>query len=285
MHVQSNSNRLLEQQPDGRACPLRRPSSDSCVRVPPSLARSRGNSNGRAWSGAPNEPAPPARMWIALRAQLESEGLIPSQRPRWPGWLAGSARRSRLRLALAGAYLSLAVGRVAGAVVRRIFHRLRRPSRGGAQAASVARRRFRRLTSDQHARRRHEARHGLASRAQYAHWHTSLQQNLGIVDNLIAVCEKSVREQPDNPMARDYLYGAYQQKASCWRRPWTAAPWRTNERPRDFANPASQSAGATLAALAAGALGRRPDAPGRKALHRRAASPSSPCRIPAGTSR
>jgi hypothetical protein len=42
---------------------------------------------------------------------------------------------------------------------------------------------------------------------------TSLQQNLGIVDNLIAVCEKSMREQPDNPVVRQYLYGAYQQKA------------------------------------------------------------------------
>jgi hypothetical protein len=42
---------------------------------------------------------------------------------------------------------------------------------------------------------------------------SSLRENLGIVDNLIAVCEESVREQPDDPMTRDYLYGAYQQKA------------------------------------------------------------------------
>jgi len=42
---------------------------------------------------------------------------------------------------------------------------------------------------------------------------SSFRENLGIVDNLIAVCEKSVREQPDDPMAREYLYGAYEQKA------------------------------------------------------------------------
>jgi hypothetical protein len=41
----------------------------------------------------------------------------------------------------------------------------------------------------------------------------SLRRNLGIVDNLIAVCEKSVREHPGDPLAREYLYGAYQQKA------------------------------------------------------------------------
>jgi hypothetical protein len=41
----------------------------------------------------------------------------------------------------------------------------------------------------------------------------SLEENLGIVDHLIAACEKSMREQPDNPAVRQYLYGAYQQKA------------------------------------------------------------------------
>jgi hypothetical protein len=40
-----------------------------------------------------------------------------------------------------------------------------------------------------------------------------LHHDLGVVDNFIAVCEKSVREQPDNEMAREYLYDAYQQKA------------------------------------------------------------------------
>lgn len=41
----------------------------------------------------------------------------------------------------------------------------------------------------------------------------SIRRNLQIVDKFIAMCEKSVREQPDNQMAREYLYGAYQQKA------------------------------------------------------------------------
>jgi hypothetical protein len=41
----------------------------------------------------------------------------------------------------------------------------------------------------------------------------SIRRNMQIVDNFIAICEKDVREQPDNQMAREYLYGAYQQKA------------------------------------------------------------------------
>jgi hypothetical protein len=41
----------------------------------------------------------------------------------------------------------------------------------------------------------------------------SLNKNLAIVDNYIALCEKSVQEEPQNEVARDYLYEAYQQKA------------------------------------------------------------------------
>jgi hypothetical protein len=41
----------------------------------------------------------------------------------------------------------------------------------------------------------------------------SLRQNLAIVDNYILLCEKSVQEEPQNEVARDYLYEAYQQKA------------------------------------------------------------------------
>ena len=41
----------------------------------------------------------------------------------------------------------------------------------------------------------------------------ALHENLEIVDHYIALCEKSVREEPQNSMAREYLYQAYEQKA------------------------------------------------------------------------
>jgi hypothetical protein len=41
----------------------------------------------------------------------------------------------------------------------------------------------------------------------------SLHRNLAIVDNYIALCEKSVHDEPQNELARDYLYEAYRQKA------------------------------------------------------------------------
>ena len=41
----------------------------------------------------------------------------------------------------------------------------------------------------------------------------SFHKNLVLVDNYIKLCEKSVREEPQNELARDYLYDAYHQKA------------------------------------------------------------------------
>jgi hypothetical protein len=41
----------------------------------------------------------------------------------------------------------------------------------------------------------------------------SLRRNLDIVDNFIIDCERRVKEQPQDDLAREYLSGAYQQKA------------------------------------------------------------------------
>ena len=41
----------------------------------------------------------------------------------------------------------------------------------------------------------------------------ALHQNLELVDHYIALCEKSVAEEPENDAAREYLYHAYHQKA------------------------------------------------------------------------
>ncbi len=41
----------------------------------------------------------------------------------------------------------------------------------------------------------------------------SLRQNLDIVDNFIVDCEQHIKEQPQDDLTREYLSGAYQQKA------------------------------------------------------------------------
>ncbi|MGH9782352.1 MAG: hypothetical protein ACRD33_11110, partial [Candidatus Acidiferrales bacterium] len=150
------------------------------------------------------EEQPSARVWLAIRAQLEKEGLI---RPRRAGWQERFAAFGAFRPALAGAYLSLVIiGSVALSWHANTNTRLQ------DQAAW--------LSHTQAAMAPLEA--GLASaettnlpamKAQSPDVTATLNHNLAIVDNMISMCEKSVREDPQNEMTRDYLYTAYQQKA------------------------------------------------------------------------
>jgi hypothetical protein len=155
------------------------------------------------------EVGPPEYLWSSLRRQLEAEGLI-RERAVQPGWLSGWFGTAP-RWALAGAFIFLLViGTVlAGYHVSQTNTAALLPMRLNVSAARA------KLvptdlgkTLDGNVKQVFdslpEGNPVLAS---------SLRENLGIVDNLIAVCEESVREQPDDSMARDYLYGAYEQKA------------------------------------------------------------------------
>lgn len=164
----------------------------------------------RAMAG--EEVEPPARLWNSLRAQLVEEGLIregrsaepQSSRPQkvargWLGWFAWVPRP-----ALAGAYLAALVllgALLSGPISRRVndyrwvqgteesTHAL------GAELDSVERTTLASLASS----------NPVVTAA--------LHKNMAIVDNYIALCEKSVQEEPESEVARDYLYDAYQQKA------------------------------------------------------------------------
>jgi hypothetical protein len=157
--------------------------------------------------------APPERVWISLRNQLEAERLIhgPQQTPQstsqpGPGWWAVFQRP-----AIAGAFLGLllaagsAVGYLSNAPQTAVQSQLTPPQETSPMpsADSVFKEEVLTVGSDSIP--------GL--RRQDTAVTNSIRRNLQIVDNFIAICEKSVREQPDNQMAREYLYGAYQQKA------------------------------------------------------------------------
>jgi hypothetical protein len=171
------------------------------------------------------EVSPSIRVWTSLRAQLESEGLI-HQVDR--GWLSqlhllvGGTPRALRRVSFAGAYVSLLLiaafllglrmppqaatftaEQPAGGVLAQV-----RPASSLVPEFPVA------TVANLNETLNGDLERVLASLPERdSSLTTSLQQNLGIVDNLIAVCEKSMREQPDNPLLRQYLYGAYQQKA------------------------------------------------------------------------
>lgn len=153
--------------------------------------------------------APPERVWVALRNQLEAEGVIreapAAARNLKPGWWYAFQRP-----ALAGAFLSfvlVAAGLISylGNSTQMAVHPqidFKQEASAVPSAESVFKEEL--LTVG------NESIPGFQKDAAVS---DSIRRNLNIVDNFIAMCEKDVREQPENEMAREYLYGAYEQKA------------------------------------------------------------------------
>jgi hypothetical protein len=146
------------------------------------------------------EAEPPARVWTGLRARLEEEGLIRQRGWRWFGNLVPALPGP----AIAAAYLALLA--VAGFLVGSQARYQSNQDRwlNGTQVASASLDRQLGTVEQQTVSALHEYNPEVTS---------SLNKNLAIVDNMIAACEKSVQEEPQNEEVRDYLYGAYQQKA------------------------------------------------------------------------
>lgn len=164
----------------------------------------------RSWSASETEA--PERVWTALRAQLEAEGLIrdtvlDSERSGREvgsaGWLRGLFAGIP-RPVLAGGYLAALVA-IAFALSGPIHKRVNEAKwLEGTQTATSP------LSAELNTAEQNSALTLASSNSDVS---ASLHQNLAIVDNYIALCEKSVREDPQNEMARDYLYEAYRQKA------------------------------------------------------------------------
>lgn len=199
---------ILELDPDGPLTPAAAAHAKSCARCADLLADF-GALRSAADELAKEEIAPPERVWISLRAQLESEGLIrrtreEESRERAGWWFTWQ------RPALAGAFLAavMVVAGLAGYYSK---------SGGGTPEPIVAN--LSGVTSPllpaSVDRALQTAATGMVSTSIQLDpsLAASLQRNLSIVDNVIAMCEKSVREHPDSDQARQYLYGAYQQKA------------------------------------------------------------------------
>jgi hypothetical protein len=154
--------------------------------------------------------APPERLWVTLRNQLEAEGIIHEARPALQGlphgwWLAFQ------RPALAGAFLSLVL--VAAGLISYMGNSTQmavhpefdfKPTVSPVPSAESVFREEVLTVGNENIPGFQE--HDAPVTA-------SIRRNLNIVDNFIVMCEKSVREQPENEMAREYLYGAYEQKA------------------------------------------------------------------------
>ena len=155
------------------------------------------------------DPEPPARIWTALREQLSEEGLISEGGRAAPEMAAESASLRRR------AGLSWLDGLFAAIPRPAVGQRIPDPALR-ARSGSCGPTGFSRTGSPSSSFQRTAPERGtvggfLRSRLQIRGF-SSLSHNLAIVDNYITLCEKSVQEEPDNEVAREYLYQAYQQK-------------------------------------------------------------------------
>jgi hypothetical protein len=152
----------------------------------------------------------PERVWISLRNQLDAERLLQQERPAAsilkPGWWAAFQRP-----ALAGAFLSLILAAAAlvsyqsGSVQLAVHAPLATPQESTPVLSAEKEFKEESLAFGDALIPELQQRDAAVT--------DSFRRNLGVVDHFIAMCENSVREQPDNEMAREYLYGAYEQKA------------------------------------------------------------------------
>ena len=167
-------------------------------------------SSARELAVAPQEP--PERVWAGLRASLVAEGII-----RQPELIAQSHETWHDQIfawlrqpVLAGAYAALAL--IAIGLVWLGGNSVQpQPSPAqstaiDASAASVAPDISGRLQTVEAAALRQLHPEKSAADA-------SLKRSIAVVDNFIAMCEKTVRQNPRDEAAREYLFGAYQQKS------------------------------------------------------------------------
>lgn len=157
----------------------------------------------------PAEVEPPARVWVALRAQLEAEKIIREPEVIAPAvhapWWRGFGQMLRMR-ALATAALALLVFAAGYFQMRG----KRSPSDGVPQAvaeplADTG------ATLDQEEMNLPQAQS--ASLSGDSQVDNALRENLATLNAFIKECRKRLREDPHDQVARDYLAAAYQQKA------------------------------------------------------------------------
>ena len=158
---------------------------------------------------AASDPEPPTRIWFSLRAELEKEGLIrdtPSRSPSksWFGEIFSGKFGALPRPVLAGGYLAALLA-IAFGLSGPINSRINRQRwLDGTESSTEP------LSAQLIAAEKASFSSLPASETPVT---ASLHQSLDLVDNYISLCENSVREEPENELAREYLYEAYQQKA------------------------------------------------------------------------
>jgi hypothetical protein len=149
----------------------------------------------------PAEEEPPARIWVSLRAQLETEGLIRTTvvtGERGSSWWQSFADLFRSR--------GLATAAVGLLILAAWAYQLQGPNTAPNARADLFADTATALSQQEH---------DLSSMqlASTSPVDTSFRQNLRTVDDFISECEQRLKQEPRDDLAREYLSRAYEQKA------------------------------------------------------------------------
>ena len=159
-----------------------------------------------AAQGIPAEVEPPAYVWVSLRNQLEREGIIEgsSAAPvgeRLPWWRGlGEFFRSR-------AFAAASVGLLIAALA---VLQLRQPPIANPPVSAVT---PPTLAATVESLNKQELDLRNMHLAGTTPVDATLQQNLQQIDDFIVDCERHLKQAPQDELAREYLYNAYEQKA------------------------------------------------------------------------
>jgi len=153
----------------------------------------------------PAEVEPPSRVWVALRTQLELEGVIKEPVAEAPkaepvSWWSGFSQLFRGR-----ALATLTVGAVlAAAAILQVRQRtdVDVPPPVPTEFEAIAKQVNQQEVDLQNMH--------LASTSPVD---AALEQNLKEIDGFISDCERHLKEAPRDELAREYLADAYEQKA------------------------------------------------------------------------
>jgi hypothetical protein len=170
----------------------------------------------------PAEVEPPTRVWVALRNQLEVEGIIKSPAidlvSTRPSWLENLSRVLNGR---AIATVGVALVMVVVAVIQ-IRHDATPKSpdelagSASVQAPPAPIVMTEPLAETGQTLRQEEQKLPMVRQADFARMDrtdTSLRQNLASLNQFIEECRHRLKEDPNDELAREYLSVAYQQKA------------------------------------------------------------------------
>ncbi|MDP9338574.1 MAG: hypothetical protein M3P45_06870 [Acidobacteriota bacterium] len=156
--------------------------------------------------GLPAEIEPPARIWISIRAELEREGVIRgvSLGSEAPSWWQSFAELFRNRGLATAAVTAMAL-----VVALLVF----RPPNAPVLEAQDDFGPTLNVLSEQENDLANMRLASTGANMPMSPVDTSLQQNLQQVDEFIADCQRHLKEEPSDQLAREYLTNAYQQKA------------------------------------------------------------------------